>query len=262
MSNDVAFVNYTKRGLKGQTVVTLELFGSPIDCVDGMMSLNAIRKAYLYSIGEGPSSTMKRIDNWLMNSSTVDLIDYLIDNRAEFNYLESQEVKFTIEGRYYGGTYVCRELAHAYAMWLDPRYAAHVLKAFDELVHCNIQSAIQTATKVAKPFIKMEWEARAGRLIALEMEPDEHFRFLVSDIFYEITGVQLDDELKFRNYVYDHIGENLILERMLNALELVWKLKDADDAVEFTVDHFKDDPDFPALVDIIKKYYEDHNFAR
>lgn len=261
MSNDVAFVNYTKRGLKGQTVVTLELFGSPIDCVDGMMRLKDIQDAYIACSDDTRSPETTRFKEFSKLKSTTQLIDYIDNLPIEERYWgESYPLTKPLGDR--GGLYAIREIAHAYAMWLDPCYAYHVLKAFDELVHCNIQSAIQTATKVAKPFIKMEWEARAGRLIALEMEPDEHFRFLVSDIFYEITGVQLDDELKFRNYVYDHIGENLILERMLNALELVWKLKDADDAVEFTVDHFKDDPDFPALVDIIKKYYEDHNFAR
>lgn len=260
MSNDVAHVNYVKRGLKDSQVVTLELFGSPIDCVNGMMKLNDIRKAYLANIEAEDRTNLKRIDKWAENSSTKELSEYLEESGEEFGYSSYDQIHMTVEGKG-GGTYVCRELAHSFAMWLDARYAVHVLRAFDLLVQGEFGEAHRTATKVAKPFIRLEWEARAERLTSLDMDPIEHFQYLVEDIYHEVTESLLVNPVKLRDFIYDNIGENLILERMLNSLEILWRVADAEEAVTLTVEHFEEDPGFAAFTDILKDYDDNHNTA-
>lgn len=258
MSNDVNYVNYTKRSLRDVTVVTLELFGSPIDCVDGMMKLNDIRKAYLVEVGAEDRDGFKQISKWLSTTSTSELLEYLEGNHEEFNYADMGSVKKAVEGKY-GGTYVCKELAYHFAMWCDPRFAMHVLRAFDHLVHANFESARKTATVVAKPFIKLEWQARAERLIMNGMDPDDYFSFMISDLYFEMSNSLLDNPIDLRTHIYKNIGESLILERMLNGLELAWNYVDSETAVSDILTHFRMDPEFCKLEEVIRDFYEHNN---
>lgn len=254
MNNDVNHVNYVKRALKNEQVVTLELFGKPIDCVDGTMRLKDVQDAYL-NINPEVNYETSRFKEFTRNAKTRELIEYIEQLEGEDRYWGEQPPIDKPLGKR-GGVYAIREIVHAYASWLDPRYAYHVNHAFDQLVQGNFERAHNAATKIAKPFVRMEWEARAERLTGLDMNPEDHFKFLVEDVFYEITGSVVDDPIGLRNYIYQNIGENLIFERLLNALELAWKYEDSDSAVKTTLDHFKDDPDLQVLIEVLKGYYE------
>ena len=245
--NDINYINYTKRSSRDKQVVTVAIFGEPIDCIDGMMRLKDIQDAYNSMSGES-----KRIQNWMDNQSTKDLIEYLGSNDCDFYSLESELI--TVPSRK-AGTFACRELAHDFAMWLDKRYAAHVLRTFDQLVQGNFEEAHRTATKVAIPFLKLEWAARKERLIAKDMDPDDYLRYLMEDLYSAVTESTLKDAIDFRNFIYANISESLILERILNSIEMAWKYEDAENAVSIVLEHFQDDPDFTKLIDITKDYY-------
>lgn len=61
---------------------------------------------------------------WLSNQQTVEIVD-------ELNTTGIPVV--TIEGRN-GGTFVCKELVYAYAMWISAKFHLHVIRAYDEMV--------------------------------------------------------------------------------------------------------------------------------
>lgn len=83
---------------------------------DGRYSLNDLHKAAGGEKRHGPSY-------WLANQQTAELI-------AELE--TTGNPVFRREGRN-GGTYVCKELVYAYAMWISPKFHLHVIRTFDKV---------------------------------------------------------------------------------------------------------------------------------
>lgn len=83
---------------------------------DGMYCLNDLHKASGGDKKNQPS-------NWLASQKTVDLIDEILKTG-------NQGIKKSA-GRY-GGTYVCKELVYAYAMWISPKFNLEVIRVFDQ----------------------------------------------------------------------------------------------------------------------------------
>lgn len=71
---------------------------------------------------------------WLRNAQTQALIEE-IENSANLQTSVSTGIPAvsTSEGRG-GGTYVCKELVYAYAMWISPAFHVQVIRAYDALV--------------------------------------------------------------------------------------------------------------------------------
>ena len=256
MSNDVNYINYTKRSLQDCEVVTLEIFDTPVDCVGGMICLNDISEAYYNETG-----SRVRVDNWKSRNGVPELIEYLSDPESGFYESEDEVIRTYRGNSSRAGTYVCRELAHSFASWCDVKYTAHVLRAFDQLVQGNFMSAHKTAVTVARPFIKLEWSAREERLLARDPDtnPEQHYEFLVSDVFYKVAEVPLVNAKSFGDYLYRNIGDSLILERILNALECAWLLGDAQEVATIVVDQFRPDPEFGKLEELAREYAIEHN---
>jgi hypothetical protein len=76
--------------------------------------------------------------DWLRTQQAVDLV-------AEVSTPGIPGVK-TEEGRY-GGTYVCKELVYAYAMWISAKFHLQVIRAYDALVAVP-------ASQAASPFME------------------------------------------------------------------------------------------------------------
>ena len=108
--------------------------------------LNDIHKAAGNEKRHGPSY-------WNDAQQTQDLI-------AEIEQTTGIPAVSTQEGRN-GGTYVCKELVYAYAMWVNPSFHLKVIRAYDELVQGNrTVPPAPASNKVAQGLESLEVLAR------------------------------------------------------------------------------------------------------
>lgn len=66
---------------------------------------------------------------WLENQTTQGLIEEI--SKAGIPALEQNQPLKTVHGGNKPGTYVCRELVYAYAMWISPSFHLTVIRTFD-----------------------------------------------------------------------------------------------------------------------------------
>ena len=70
-----------------------------------------------------------KLYNWLRLDSTVDLVSEL----SRCSQTSIEPVMRLKGGRTLQGTYVCKELVYAYAMWISPAFHLKVIRAYDRL---------------------------------------------------------------------------------------------------------------------------------
>lgn len=95
---------------------------------DGRYCLNDLHRA---AVASGANERTKEPGKFLSSVQTIELIHELETTQN----LGIKPVN-TVEGRS-GGTYVCKELVYAYAMWISPKFNLKVIRTFD---------AVQTPT--------------------------------------------------------------------------------------------------------------------
>lgn len=80
---------------------------------------------------------------FLRNKKTQEFIEYLCSEKSQnINPLE------TVQGRGRAqGTFVCKELVYAYAMWISPAFSLRVIRAYDALVQGELETAYKIATR-------------------------------------------------------------------------------------------------------------------
>lgn len=116
---------------------------------DGRYCLNDLHKASGGEKKHGPSY-------WLGNQQTTELL----------TELETTGIPVvTVEGRN-GGTYVCKELVYAYAMWISPAFHLKVIRAYDALV--TAPQTINPAQLSRMQLIELAMEAERERLVLVE----------------------------------------------------------------------------------------------
>ena len=105
---------------------SLSILGTTIrQDAEGRFCLNDCHKA---AIAAGHDYKATQVEHFTRNASTEGLIqELLINGELEFEPVSSKA------GRY-GGTYACKELVYAYAMWISPAFHLTVIRAFDALV--------------------------------------------------------------------------------------------------------------------------------
>lgn len=95
----------------------------------GLFCINDIHKA-------SGNDKSKQPSNWLRLDSTQELIQELEDSSDVRSGQKAIEV---INGGNYRGTYVCKELVYAYAMWINARFHLHVIRTFDKVIQQDYQ---------------------------------------------------------------------------------------------------------------------------
>ena len=119
---------------------TFTIAETVINMVDGLYSLNDLHKASGNESKHQPAFFMR-------NQETKDLIAE-IERCSDSSNSESNRSANSMNGAIYKafvrikggndkakqGTYVCKELVYRYAMWISPKFALIVIRAFDAMV--------------------------------------------------------------------------------------------------------------------------------
>jgi hypothetical protein len=93
---------------------------------EGRYCLNDLHKAAGGMSKDQPSFFMRRTDTRLLTHEI---------NRSA----NSQSAIATTNGGTSPGTFVCKELVYAYAMWISPQFNLKVIRAFDALATGKVQ---------------------------------------------------------------------------------------------------------------------------
>ncbi|PWN56178.1 KilA-N domain-containing protein [Abyssibacter profundi] len=135
---------------------------------DGRFSLNDLHRAS----GGAERNTPNR---WIRNRETQDLIKEV----EQTPDLASAPIA-TKRGGHGAGTYACKELVYAYAMWISPKFHLHVIRAFDALQQHAPQAAQSApADHIVKPPDMLSLRV----LTSLDHEGKQHSTMLGDDEF-------------------------------------------------------------------------------
>lgn len=124
----------------------------------GRYCLNDLHKA---AVETGANARSKEPGKFMASPQTEELIHELTDTQNPGVASVS-----AIRGGPEQGTYVCKELVYAYAMWISPSFNLKVIRAFDALVSAPAQ-AINPAELSRMQLIELAMQAEQER-IALE----------------------------------------------------------------------------------------------
>jgi len=127
---------------------SLSVLNTDIRIHDGLYSLNDLHRA-------AGGEQRHKPGNWLRIDQTRELIEEI----EQCSDLSTAPIK-TVNGGKAPGTYACKELVYAYAMWISARFHLAVIRAFDALVTGQAQpegqpKALPHATKQQRePLVK------------------------------------------------------------------------------------------------------------
>lgn len=126
---------------------SLSVFSTEIRLLDGYYSLTDLHKA---SDGK---QTKFRPGYFLDKRQTKELV-------VEIENAGISAIK-TVNGRN-GGTYACKELVYAYAMWISPKFHLAVIRAFDDLQNQKLlQNRTDTHSEALERAIDKEAQKRS-----------------------------------------------------------------------------------------------------
>ena len=103
-------------------------------------SLNDLHRA---AVASGANARTKEPGKFLSSQQTIDLVHELINTQN----LGVDPVS-VIHGGNERGTYVCKELVYAYAMWISPSFHLKVIRTFDMVTSAPEKLSGQAADKM------------------------------------------------------------------------------------------------------------------
>lgn len=120
---------------------------------DGNFCLNDLQRAAVANPYETRSPRSLEVYEFMRRVETLAMID-LLEKETTGNLRIAPVV--TVPGRN-GGTYVCKELVYAYAMWISPTFSLKVIRTFDQVVTHSITAANPSADKMQAGIILLEF---------------------------------------------------------------------------------------------------------
>lgn len=143
---------------------------------DGLYRINDLHKASKAGKKKQPSDFLKLV-------GTQELIAEIIGTE------KNQALRTVQGGNLEQGTYICRELVYAYAMWISPKFMLHVIRTFDSLVTNQKQLAIESLGT-----LQAKIEHQANQLQAMQKrEPrDENSLAVILNIPSRYVQVEHD----------------------------------------------------------------------
>ena len=102
---------------------TFTIAETVINMVDGLYSLNDLHKA---------SGNIEKLQPafFIRNQEVTELAKEIMQSAN----LQSDQVIRKVNGGHNRGTYACKEIVYRYAMWISPKFALIVIRAFDAMV--------------------------------------------------------------------------------------------------------------------------------
>ncbi|ELX1978008.1 KilA-N domain-containing protein [Escherichia coli] len=118
----------------------------------GRYSLNDLHRA-------AGGEQKNRPKYWLSNKQTCELIEQLF-TEGGIPPLEKNQPVSVINGGNNQGTYVCKELVYAYAMWISPAFHLKVIRTFDMVTSAPEKLSGQAADKMQAGVILLDFMRR------------------------------------------------------------------------------------------------------
>lgn len=118
----------------------------------GRYSLNDLHRA-------AGGEQKNRPKYWLSNKQTCELIEQLF-TEGGIPPLEQNQPVSVINGGNNQGTYVCKELVYAYAMWISPSFHLKVIRTFDMVTSAPEKLSGQAADKMQAGVILLDFMRR------------------------------------------------------------------------------------------------------
>lgn len=187
---------------------------------DGRYRINDLHKASGGEKRNGPAY-------WMENQQTVDLISRLSDTGIPVS---------VIKGGAAQGTYVCKELVYAYAMWISADFHLRVIQAFDALVRGQIEEAqrIATRSQYRRDTKQLSAPMRDALRDVRAMEGKETAAHHYSNEFDMINRIVLG--MPAKQYKMEHgLPENANLRDTLTSAELA-AIADLEDVNRVLID--------------------------
>jgi len=105
---------------------------------DGRYSLNDLHKSSGGLLKDKPAKFMR-------TDSFANVVEILKGQNRTFNPVVKKQ------GRYNGGTWVCKELVYKYAMWVNAEFEVKIIQTFDQMMNSiNAPATMQSLNELTK----------------------------------------------------------------------------------------------------------------